>query len=158
MDIAYQQKAGDGTMRHYVGQLEIGFEWKYPLSILATFVSIVDGFYSNMVWGFIALFALDLITGIMKSVKNGIPISSQRLRDSVTKLGAYMLLITSLIVASKYEPSFVSIVTCTYYYFIFTELKSIFENVESMGVKIPKFLSNQVRDRVKDDEEDDKRD
>jgi phage-related holin len=75
-----------------------------------------------------------------------------------------MVLITALIVASKFENSFVPVVTVVYYYFIFTELKSIIENVEEMGVKVPSFLKGKVdfkleeydNDESKDKKEEDK--
>jgi toxin secretion/phage lysis holin len=149
------RKAGVGTMRHYFEQLASGFEYKIVLSIIGAIIAKIEGFYGELVWGFLALFCLDLVSGIWKSKKKGIPISSRRLRDSVSKLGAYMVLMTALIVASKYEPSFLPIVTVTYYYFMFTELKSIIENVEEIGVKIPKFLRQEVNSKVEDSENED---
>ena len=137
-------------MKHYVYQLASGFEMKALCSIVAAIVTKMEGFYGELLWGFLALFGLDLITGIVKSIKNGVPISSRRLRDSVTKLGAYMILLTALIVTSKYEASFQPIVAVTYYYFIFTEFKSILENVEEMGVKLPPVLKSKVQQQVEE--------
>lgn len=145
------------TAKHYVFQLATGFEMKMLLSIAGTIVAFVEGFYSQMVWGFLLLFALDFISGIMKSIKNGVPITSKRLRESVTKLGAYMILITALIIASKFEQSFVPIVTVTYYYFMFTELKSIVENAEALGVKISPLLKHKVDEKVSEYSESTKR-
>lgn len=140
---------GNGwSTRHYVEQLLMGFEWKMLFSIAGTIVAYIEGFYGQLMWGFLGLFVMDFISGIMKSRKNGVPITSKRLRESVTKLGAYMILITSLIIASKYEQSFVPIVTVTYYYFIFTELKSILENVEELGLKVPPMLNQRVQDTI----------
>lgn len=136
------------TLSHYTEQLAMGFEWKIVLSVIGTIISYLEGFYGELVWGFLFLFALDFISGIMKSRSNGIPISSKRLRESVTKLGAYMVLITALIVASKYEHSFVPIVTVMYYYFIFTELKSVIENVEAMGVNISPLLKGKIDETI----------
>lgn len=153
-----ERKAGVGTVRHYVEQLATGFEHKIVLSVIGAVIAKIEGFYGDLVWGFLILFCLDLISGIWKSKKNGIPISSKRLRDSVTKLGAYMVLVTALIVASKFENSFVPVVTVTYYYFIFTELKSIIENVEEMGVKIPSFLKGKVNHKVEEYDTDESKD
>ncbi len=152
--IEQYRKGGVGTVRHYLAQLATGFEYKFTMSAIGAVLSLISGFYGSLLWGFLALFTLDLLTGIMKSFKNGVPISSKRLRDSVTKLGAYMVLITALIIASKYENSFVPIVTVAYYYFIFTELKSIIENAREMGVKIPNFLSHRVDSKIQDLEQD----
>ena len=156
MQAATYREAGVGTMRHYFEQLASGFEYKIILSIIGTIISKIEGFYSELIWGFLALFCLDLISGIWKSKKKGITISSRRLRNSVNKLGAYMVLMTALIVASKYEPSFQPVITVTYYYFMFTELKSIIENVEEIGLKIPNFLRQKVDSKVEDSENENK--
>lgn len=155
--IQNNSKGGVGTLKHYVEQTLLGFEYKIVFSIIATTLSVIEGFYSKLLWGFLLFFMLDLLTGIMKSVKNEVPISSKRLRDSVTKLGAYMVLITSLIIASRYENSFAPIVTVAYYYFMFTELKSIAENVQEMGVKIPRFLMNKIDSKIDDIDQDGER-
>lgn len=144
------RKGGGGTVKHYMEQLAVGFEWKLSLSIVGTFIAEIEGFYGELMWGFLALFVLDLITGILKSKHKGIPISSKRLRESVTKLGAYMVLLTALIITSKYENSFALVVTGAYYYFMFTELKSILENVEEIGVNVPKFLSGKVNFKIEE--------
>lgn len=142
------EKGGEGSLKHYIEQLLLGFEWKMVLSVMGAAVAMLEGFYGELMWGFLALFVLDSITGIMKSKKNGVPITSKRLRGAVTKLGAYMVLITALIITSKFESSFVPIVTVTYYYYMFTELKSIVENVGEMGVHVPEFLRKKVEDKV----------
>jgi toxin secretion/phage lysis holin len=152
------RKAGEGTVRHYLDQLATGFEYKIVFSLLGAIISVMGEFYGELVWGFLSLFSLDFLTGIWKSKKNGIPISSRRLRDSVTKLGAYMVLITALIIASKFENSFVPVVTVTYYYFIFTELKSIIENVEELGVPIPEFLKGKVAFKIQEYDKDESKD
>lgn len=156
--IEEHREGGAGTVRYYVHQLATGFEWKMVLSVLGTVIASLDGFYSDLLWWFLALFTLDLISGLMKSKKNNVPITSKRLRESVTKLGAYMVLITALIIASRFETSFVPVVTCAYYYFLFTELKSIFENVEEMGVKLPGFLKQKVDSKLEEFEDNKKED
>jgi toxin secretion/phage lysis holin len=152
MHLSYQEvKRKEGTMGHYVMKAFEGFEWKILASVFGTVVAYIEGFYTELIWSFLALFTLDLITGIMKSKRNGIPISSKRLRDSVSKLGAYIILITALIIASKMETQFVPVVTLAYYYFIFTEFKSIIENVEEMGLKVPGFLKSKVDEQIPQD-------
>ncbi len=151
-DLELYNQGGEGLIRYYTAQLANGFEWKVIASIVGTTISIIEGFYGSILWAFLALFCFDLITGIMKSVKNGVPITSRRLRDSVVKLGSYMILITALIITSKFEKSFSPVVTTVYYYFIFTELKSIMENVGEMGVKVPGFLKETVDQRTGSEE------
>jgi phage-related holin len=147
-DIDMYQRGGEGLVKYYTAQLINGFEWKAIASIIGTVITVIEGFYGSILWAFLALFVLDLITGIMKSHRKGVPITSRRLRDSVVKLGSYMILITALIITGKYEQSFVAVTTTAYYYFIFTELKSIMENVGEMGVNIPAFLKADVEQRA----------
>jgi phage-related holin len=123
---------GGARMQHYLDQLVDDFFCKAVLSLIMTVFTLVDGFYGSMIWIFLGTFILDFITGVMKSMKKGIDFSSHRLRDSVFKLAAYMTLLTTLIITSKVEPSFTAIVTLAYYYYIFTESKSIMENAEEL--------------------------
>ena len=141
-------EGGVDKVRHYLYQLASGFSWKMVLSLLSTFVCSLENFYSSLLWWFLSLFVLDLLTGILKSKKAGKTVSSKRLRDSVYKLAAYMVLLTSVIVASKVEHAFTAIIPITYYYYMFTELTSIVENVELMGVPVPGCISMKVKHLV----------
>jgi len=136
-------------MRYYFSQAVSGIEVKAPLSIVLAAIAVAEGFYTSLIWGFLALFAIDLLTGVLKSYKNGVPITSKRLRESVIKLGGYMFLITALIIASKYEATFAPVVKGVYIYFMLTEFKSIIENVEEMGVKVPQIVKSLINLRLK---------
>lgn len=149
--LEFVEERGSG-MSHHIQKIAEGSEWKGVLSVSLTAFSFFQGFYGNLIWGFLCLFVIDFITGILKSRKNQVPITSKKLRESVSKLGAYMLLLTSLIVCSKFQPEFISLVTATYYWFMFTELKSIVENVEQLGVKIPKALRGYISEKDKEEE------
>lgn len=140
---------GDDRVKHYIDQLADGFSWKIVLSILSSLIGSMEYFYGSLLWTFLGLFVLDFITGIMKSVKLCAPITSRRLRDSVFKLGAYMVLLTALIITSKVDNSFAPLVPVTYYYYIFTEFKSVAENAEILGIPVPKFLSSKIKSRSK---------
>lgn len=144
-------------LKHYLSTIADDFSSKIIISLFVTILTYVTGFYGAIIWGFLGIFMLDLLTGIMKSIYKGVKICSKRLRDSVVKLGSYMVLITSLIIASKFETSFAPVVTLAYYYFMFTELKSIVENVQEMGVKIPNFINNSIDDKLEQYEEEDKK-
>lgn len=154
MESTLKRRDGEGTVKHYFNELMVGFEYKSILSMFGATATAITGFYSDLIWGFIALFALDLVSGVLKSKKKGIPISSRKLRDSVTKLGAYMVLITALIIAGHYEPQFRAVVTGAYYYFMFTELKSIFENVEEMGLRLPSAISSLINTKIIENDPD----
>lgn len=140
-------------MRYYFGQLLTDFHTKMILSSIGAIISVIENFYGEMLWGFLTLFVLDFATGIMKSRANNIPISSKRLRSSVSKLGAYMILLTAVIVTSKYEASFAPIIALIYYWYMFTELKSILENVGEMGIPLPNFLKAKVDKKLEEIDE-----
>jgi phage-related holin len=148
MQHTLDRRDGEGTVKHYLQQLTVGFEHKVTLSVFGVIISGITGFYGDLLWGFLALFVLDLISGILKAKKKGEKISSRRLRDSVTKLGAYMVLITALIITGRYQPEFQPVITGAYCYFMFTELKSIFENVEEMGLRLPSAVSFIIKSKI----------
>jgi len=156
MVYAQDRVIGGGTVKYYIAKSFDGFSWKFGLSLLLSAITWIEGFYGAILWVFIGMFALDLLSGILRSRHQGIPISSHRLRYSVTKLGAYMILITALLFASSIETSFVPIVTVVYYYCIFTEFKSIVENVSAMGVKVPALLSGKIDYKIKENDTGDK--
>lgn len=133
-------------MSHYLEKLVQGSEYKFVLSILFTIITLVEGFYGTLLWWLLALLVIDSVSGVWRSVSSGEKITSKRLRSSVTKAGAYMLLITTLIIAGRVEPTFIPLVTVAYYYCMFTEVKSIFENIEGMGIKIPLSIFSRVED------------
>lgn len=143
-------------IKHYISTMTDDFQTKIMVSVFGTLITALTGFYGAVLWGFLGLFIADLLTGIMKSIHKGIKITSKRLRDSVVKLGSYMILITALIITSKYETSFAPVVTIAYYYFMFTELKSIIENVQEMGVKIPTFIMSSVNEKIEKYDKDEK--
>lgn len=142
-------------MKHYAAQLLEGYQWKVIVSVVGTAIGTIQGFYTDLIWLFLAMFIFDLLTGLGKSWKNGVPITSKRLRDSVLKLGSYMILVTAVIIASRYDDRFASVVSVVYWYFILTEFKSILENVEEMGVKVPGPLKSLINFRLKVYQKDD---
>ena len=144
-------------MRHYIENAINGLEWKAVLSVIGAAIAAISDFYTPYLWGFLSLYALDFISGILKSKHKGIPLSSRRMRDSVTKLGAYMVLITALVVASYFQPDFKVVTAGMYVFFMATELKSIKENVEEMGIKLPGFVGKSIDEKLEDKEEDEDR-
>lgn len=145
-------EGGVKKVKHYLEQLADGFVWKVILSLIGLVICELEGFYTSLLWGFLGMFVLDFITGVLKSRKRGIAFSSRRLRDSVYKLAAYMVLLTAVICVGRSkgvpEASFSSLVPLLYYYYIFTEFKSILENVEALGVKVPGFISVRVDNSI----------
>lgn len=71
----------------------------------------------------------DVITALMRAYKNGIPIRSKRLRDTIGKSTAYMI---ALMVSHLFQLHFMSIVPLLEIVAVFiasAELKSIMENL-----------------------------
>lgn len=124
-------------LSYYMEQLLKGSEYKFVLSVAFSIITLIEGFYGTLIWALLGFLAIDFVTGVWKSLNSGVKISSKRLRASVTKVGSYMLLITTLIIAGKVESTFIPLVTMAYYYCMFTEIKSILENLEGMGLKVP---------------------
>lgn len=153
MEYTIGRQSGGGDMRYYLGQLVADFRIKAVFSTILSIISVIENFYGEMLWGFLTLFVLDFITGIMKSKAKNIPISSRRLRSSVTKLGAYMILLTAVIVTSKFEPTFVPLIALLYYYYMFTEFKSILENVSELGLPQLNFLKKKVSKKLEEIED-----
>lgn len=153
---------GDRTMKYYISQWADGFQWKLVASLIGTIITGLEGFYGHLLWGFLALFFIDLFTGLLKSWINKIPISSKRLRESVVKLLGYMSLLTAITILGYYNKDAVPLITYIYYFFMFTEFKSILENVREMGVKVPESVTSYINEKIslkkknKKDEDDEK--
>lgn len=131
-------------LHHYIMQLVENSFYKLILSVAFTVITFLKGFYGELMLGLAAFLVIDFITGVWRSISLGQKISSKRLRESVTKAGTYFLLVTTLIVASKIESTFLPFVTIAYYYCIFTEMKSILENLQELGLEIPKAVNDKI--------------
>lgn len=146
---------------HYLEKLSQGAEYKLILSMLFSIITFIEGFYGSMIWVLSAFIILDFISGIWKSIINGQRIISSKLRSSVTKVASYIILITALIIAGNLDPVFIPLVTVAYYYCIFTEFKSILENLEAMGLKVPSEIFDRVTSMIgktsKDNSDNDKK-
>ena len=73
--------------------------------------------------------AFDVVTALMRAYKNGIPIRSKRLRDTIGKGTAYMI---ALMVSHMFQLHFMPIVPILQIVAVFiatAELKSIMENL-----------------------------
>ena len=149
-----RDRLGGKSVRHYLSSILDGIEWKVVISAIGAAVAAIGDFYTPYLWGFLTLYVLDFFSGILKSKHKGIPISSRRMRDSVTKLAAYMVLITSIIIASSYQEDLAFMVPGLYVYFMVTELKSIKENVEEMGIKLPLFASKAIDRKLEEEDEE----
>lgn len=94
----------------------------------------------------IVLTLLDMVTGVMASVKTNDTIESKRLFKTAVKIFIYLLLISAghlTTTAIGFNIMAVEAITIT---IAITELISILENASRMGYAIPKKLLNQLED------------
>lgn len=94
----------------------------------------------------IVLSLIDMVTGIMASVKSGDSIKSKRLFKTAIKIFIYLLLISAghlTMTAMGFDIKAVEAITAI---IAITELISILENASRMGYAIPQRLLNQLKD------------
>lgn len=99
----------------------------------------------------IALFIIDWITGIWKSLNNRRHFSSYRLRKSVEKGFSYMLaIITAHILSASLLDNAINIPAVVAGYIGFTELTSIYENLSDItGSNILRDVLKMISEKVK---------
>lgn len=93
--------------------------------------------------------ALDTLTGMMASKEEGEPISSAKFSRLLTKLIGYSVVVIVASLAARNIPGFGelapaatgAVLTLT----ITTEGISILENLDRMGVKFPRFISDALK-------------
>jgi len=82
----------------YTAKFQTTASWALISGCIGVAISFIFG-SATMAWVFVGMIALDFITGIIKSIKLGIPITSTRMRDMFYKWIAYLsvLLCTAMI-------------------------------------------------------------
>jgi hypothetical protein len=95
---------------------------------------------------------MDLLTGIWASLKTGIPISSNRLGRTVTKIFVYQLAIICGFLTERYlVDDMLPFAKIAAGYVGITELKSIYENLSRIsGQDFLKGILGKLNDRVDD--------
>ncbi len=121
--------------------------WLLLLSTLAVFAPIKTMLITA---GVLVLF--DLVTGIWASAKTGVPISSNRLGRTVTKIFVYQLAIICGFLTEKFLVSdALPFAKLAAGYVGLTELKSIYENLSRIsGQDMLRGILNKLNDRVDD--------
>lgn len=93
-----------------------------------------------------ALVLLDCVTGIMAARKQGIPITSSKLKDSVIKMLVYQSAIVLGFVIEKYLASGIPLTNMASTYVGLVELVSLNENIEAIsGQKLLAGLISKVK-------------
>lgn len=78
------------------------------------------------------LIFIDLILGLYGAYKNGEPITSTKLKDTIVKMVVYQLGIISAFLAQEYLAKLIPFVNITLGYIALTEFKSIAENISKI--------------------------
>lgn len=104
--------------------------------------------------GAAVLLVIDSITGIWASVVNDRPLESRRFARILSKLIGYSASAIAVSIAFRLLPPLTefreSAVTAIFWIVIATESISILENVDAMGVRLPKWLSAMLRGELSD--------
>lgn len=107
---------------------------------------------SNLVYVLLVFIIIDVITGIIKALKN------HSLKSAILRHGGYKksLIIVIVLMSKILDKTFFDsdiLYTSTSIYYIVNECVSICENLTQMGVKIPAKIKNTL-DTLNDDKKD----
>lgn len=103
----------------------LGFVVVFLMPQLTAFISV----------GILVFF--DMFTGLWCSIKSGVPITSKRMKDTVTKLVMYNVLIITCMITESYLITRIPFIEVGLGIIATVETKSIFENIESiLNIKI----------------------
>lgn len=97
----------------------------------------------NLLWiALISGIILDFITGIMKAYKKDGRILSSKLRDGgFKKCGIILVCIMSLGLSELFSDTYFIISNGVLCYYVYTEIVSVTENLNALGVPLPPILS-----------------
>ena len=111
---------------------------------IETFAKLFGDFTINFNLLWIALICgiiLDFVTGIAKAYKTDGKICSSKLRDGgFKKCGIILVAVISLGMSGIFNDKYYIITNSVLCYYVYTELISIIENLDAMGVPIPPIL------------------
>lgn len=93
----------------------------------------------------------DFATGIAKAYKTDGKISSSKLRDGgFKKCGMVLVCIMSLGLSEFFSDTYFIISNSVLCYYVYTELISVTENLNSLGVSLPPIFKKLLGDEKKD--------
>jgi phage-related holin len=133
------------------GMATIRLALAYVTSSLDNWATKICSVAAGAAWGYIAqsdaeqsaivglavLVLVDMLTGIMASMKTGKKLSSRRMSDTGVKLLGYLAILTAAASIRKIvgHPAGAAIMTASVIPFALTEASSIIENAHRMGIK-----------------------
>lgn len=97
--------------------------------------------YGVLLWVVLAFIVADFATGILRAYKNDGRVNSSKLRNGgFKKCGIVFVIMLGYVLSLTFNDSNFVIYHGVQAYYIYTELISILENLEDLGVKLPKIL------------------
>ena len=118
------------------------------LSIFVIVGAVLFGTENYHILGLLGiLVVIDMITGVMASIKLGHSISSRRILKTATKVTVYLLFFSAAHLTGSIVPPMEAIIVNGVISFLaITEFISVIENIAKMGYSIPRRLLNQLSD------------
>ncbi|MBE7015563.1 MAG: phage holin family protein [Ruminococcaceae bacterium] len=111
---------------------------------IASLEQVFEGFsinYGILLWVLIAFIVADFFTGIFRAYKNDGRVNSSKLRNGgFKKCGIIFVIVLGYVLSVTFNDKNFVIYHSIQAYYIYTELVSILENLEDLGVKLPKIL------------------
>lgn len=101
------------------------------------------------------LMGVDILTGLVNACFKERNFQSSVMRAGLTKKVGEISIIVVAIVCTYAVGVPTAVMKCIVIYIVFMELMSIFENVDKMGVPLPKFLKsliNNINDSIQNDD------
>ena len=97
--------------------------------------------YGVFLWVVVAFIAADFVTGILRAYKNDGRVNSSKLRDGgFKKCGIIFVILLGYVLSLTFGDTNLMIYHSVQAYYIYTELISILENLDDLGVKLPRIL------------------
>jgi len=111
---------------------------------IASLEQVFEGFsinYGILLWVLIAFIVADFFTGIFRGYKKDGRVNSSKLRNGgFKKCGIIFVIVLGYVLSVTFNDKNFVIYHSIQAYYIYTELVSILENLEDLGVKLPKIL------------------
>lgn len=91
----------------------------------------------GIVKAILILSVFDVILGTVLAYKGSVLTVSQAIKGSALKLTTYIIIISTSYIASTHIPNFTMFDDIVIYYILVSEVISIFESANSLGIKVP---------------------